>query len=449
MDPGGFRSTERWRPCATWMLKYMTRLDDEIREMARDGLSIREIKSAKGVRQEHVKRAVNAPSGQCVAKRRGRSPKLTPEMMAAIDEMTLAHGDLRDEELAARLAERFHVTVHRTTVHRARHQLGFAFRPRMVVQEVTPEQCAVRCDFCRFVLEKIAPDTPIVFSDESRFCLSPDNSWIYLKRGAWSETSTVKKTKFPKGVMFFGAIGVGFKSTLVRCTGMVDTTEYIQLVRDSGVIEKMNGKYGKFKWLFMQDGAPAHTSASAMSILGREVNFLAGWPPNSCDLNPIEVLWAIVKKRVKRQDFADLPFAEAVVAAWDSIPQSTIDSLVKGFRHRCEMCVANRGKSISQHLSSGREPQQTSEPPPDFAFTPDIDRLLRDLHAKHGTRWTVIATEMNANFLGKPILAADCRRRLKILIERDEMARKLTRTVLPGVDTLIALVPGTEQAPLA
>ena len=106
------------------------------------------------------------------------------------------------------------------------------------------------------------------------------------------------------------------------------------------------------------------------------------------------------------------------------------------------MCVANRGKSISQHLSSGREPQQTSEPPPDFAFTPDIDRLLRDLHAKHGTRWTVIATEMNANFLGKPILAADCGRRLKILIERDEMARKLTRTVLPGVDTLIALVPG-------
>ena len=56
MDPGGFRSTERWRPCATWMLKYMTRLDDEIREMARDGLSIREIKSAKGVGQEHVKR---------------------------------------------------------------------------------------------------------------------------------------------------------------------------------------------------------------------------------------------------------------------------------------------------------------------------------------------------------------------------------------------------------
>lgn len=275
MDPAGFRSTERWRRCATWILKY---------------------------------------------------------------------GDLR-------------------------HASGTGGHPRTMCCEVRLLSLRARENRTR----------PLFFSDESRFGLSPDNSWIYIKRGAWSEASTVKKTKFPKDVTFFGAIGVGFKSKLVRCTGMVDTTEYIQLVRDSGVIEKMSGKYGKFKWLFMQDGTPA------MSILGREVNFMAGWPPNSCDLNPIEVLWVIVKKRA-RQDFADLPFAEAVVAAWHSISQSTIGSLVKGFRHRWEMCVANRGKSISQNLSSGGEPQQASEPPPDFALTPDVDALLRDLHAKHGTR---------------------------------------------------------------
>lgn len=440
MDQHGFRGAETMHSRSKLLQNLMTRLDDEIRDMVRKGRSIREIKMAKGVSQEHIKMAMNTPDGQCVAKQRGRKPKLTPEMMAAIEEMTLAHGDLRDEDLASRLSQRFGVKVHRTTVHRARHKLGFAFRPRMVIQEVTPEQCAVRCDFCNFVLAKIAKDTPIVFSDESRFCLSPDNSWIYIKRGAWSEASTVKKTKFPQGVMFFGAVGVGFKSKLVKCTGMVNAQEYLQLVRESGVIEKMNEVHGKFKWLFMQDGAPAHTSASATNNLGREVNFLPGWPPNSCDLNPIEVLWGIVKKRIKQQDLTELPFSDRVVAAWDSIPQSTIDSLTNDFRRRCQMCLTNRGKSISQYLSSHMTPQATDEPLPDFPFDADADLRLRELHAKHGNRWSAIAGEMNANPSSKPLQAVDCRRRYKVLIEREETFRKLTRHVLPGVETLIELV---------
>ena len=92
----------------------------------------------------------------------------------------------------------------------------------------------------------------------------------------------------------------------------------MQLVRESGVIEKMNEVQGKFKCLFMQDGASAHTSPSATNNLGRGVNFLPGWPPNICDLNPIEVPWGTVKKRIKQQDLTEPPFADRVVTAWDS-----------------------------------------------------------------------------------------------------------------------------------
>lgn len=226
MDQQGFRCAETMLCRSKVLRNLMARLDDEIRDMVRKGRSIREIHTAMGVGQEHIKMAMNTPNGQYVAKQRGTKPKLTPERMAVIEEMTLARQDLRDEDLASRLSERFRVKVHRTTVHRARRKLAFTFRPRTGIQEVALEQCAVRCDFCNFVLAKIAENSPIVFCDESRFCLSPENSWIYIKRGAWSEASTVKKTKFPQGAMFFGAAGVGFKLKLVKCTAMVNAQEY-------------------------------------------------------------------------------------------------------------------------------------------------------------------------------------------------------------------------------
>lgn len=393
--------------------------DDSIREMLAQRMSIRVIKRVLGVSQRRIDRARSTPKGTCTIVKR-QPTKVTPEVRTLIEAETLADGTLHDQQLADKIGRLTGVTISHDSVRRVRHELGFNYRPKMAIQELTEVQKKQRLDFCHWILANNEVDfQKIVFTDESRFCAGPDNSWCYIRRGDWNEGVMAKKQKFPRSVMFFGGIGHGWKSRLVPCRGTVDSKAYIENLQKSGLLDEMDQRHGPFHWLLMQDGATSHTSRETMDWLRRNINVLPGWPPNSPDLNPIEMLWAVVKR--KRHAFPGT-LEEQVLAAWDSIAQETIDRLVADFRHRCEMVMNVGGCSISQYLSSHIEPEHRDWPKPEYQEVDDgisqvielmDNRRLDDLSARFG------------------LSCRELRSRIKVVRERQLMARQFRR--LPSI----------------
>lgn len=85
--------------------------------------------------------------------------------------------------------------------------------------------------------------------------------------------------------------------------------------------------------MFMQDGAPAHRSEETQRQLAEQGICVLNWPGNSPDLNPIEHIWDLLKRRIsdkygivtKRADMTRNWLRE-----WELLEQDEIDSYIKG-----------------------------------------------------------------------------------------------------------------------
>ena len=118
-----------------------------------------------------------------------------------------------------------------------------------------------------------------------------------------------------------------------------------------------------------------------MGDLHQAVNVLAGWPPNRCDLIPIEMAWSVAGMSLERENVKrENELFAALRAVWDGLDMSVTNRLVASFKRRLEMAVEVRGNTISQLLSSHMAPR-----PQDIRdcvirlFTEEDDMLLREV----------------------------------------------------------------------
>lgn len=97
--------------------------------------------------------------------------------------------------------------------------------------------------------------------------------------------------------------------------------------------------------VFLIDGAPCHTARDTKAFLTREgITIITGWPPNSPDLNPIENVWAWMKRRVYAQHYNSLAeLRKAVLTAWEAVPASMLKNLMKSFNTRKKLCIERAG----------------------------------------------------------------------------------------------------------
>ncbi|UYV62856.1 hypothetical protein LAZ67_2002164 [Cordylochernes scorpioides] len=195
-----------------------------------------------------------------------------------------------------------------------------------------------RLEWCRARSTWMTEWHRVVFSDESRFCLSSDSRRVrvWRRRGERSNSA-------------------GFVERLIA--------------RQRGI---------------MQDNARPDTTRIIQQAL-HDVHMLS-WPPYSPELSPIEHVWDIIGRRVHA-----LPqslrrrIVQMVESEWRAIPQDAIRSLIDSLPRRVAVCIAVRGypgNFIDKHTFDPTAPRTSTIYRaicylPYSPFSVSISRILR------------------------------------------------------------------------
>ncbi len=153
------------------------------------------------------------------------------------------------------------------------------------------------------------------------------------------------KAKFPKKAMLFGFVGSdGIVFPPVWVHGNLDAAKYKTiLVRKA--FPALDGTYGARSYVWIQDGARAHTTKTALACLERKLGSKGVWLANLCNLNPLDFsIWDYVESRAcKTAHNCVHSLKDVVEREWAAMPASYISSTCKAFRRHVEAMIAADG----------------------------------------------------------------------------------------------------------
>ncbi len=224
------------------------------------------------------------------------------------------------------------VEASRATTHRRVKEFGYSCRQRRLTWAKEKKNWTV------------AQWSKVLFSDESKFCISFGNQGprVWRKGGEAHSRSCLKSSvKFPQSVMIWGAMtsaGVGplcFLKTNVTAPVYQEILEHFmlpsadQLFKDADLIFIL---------------APAHTVKNTKSWLNDHGVGVLDWPANSPDLNPRENILGIVKRKMRNKRPKNSDELKATVKeTWASIPPQQCHKLITSMPRRIEAVIKAKG----------------------------------------------------------------------------------------------------------
>ncbi len=148
----------------------------------------------------------------------------------------------------------------------------------------------------------VAQWSKVLFSDESKFCISfgKQGPRVLRKGGEAHSPSCLKSiVKFPQ----FNGLWNGSVCDDLGCNDICWCWSIVlfenQHQKKTFMLLSADQLFIVAGFIFQQDLAPAHTAKSTKSWLNDHGVGVLDWPANSPDLNSIENLWGIVKRKMR------------------------------------------------------------------------------------------------------------------------------------------------------
>ena len=145
--------------------------------------------------------------------------------------------------------------------------------------------------------------------------------------------------------MIWGAISRNFKSELALIDGALTSRRYQDDILDNHV-RPLAEAAGAGRFMLVDDNARPHRSALIDQNLGEDAIERIVWPAKSPDLNPIEHVWAIMRKRITELQQAHHTLQDLrrlIRDAWDSVSIAEINRLLNSMPRRATVVYELEG----------------------------------------------------------------------------------------------------------
>jgi transposase len=279
-------------------------------------------------------------------RRSGRPRILTPRKRRQIGKIVYENYFTTASEIKARLEETHpDLKVGERTVRDELSRLGYNAnlpkRAPLLTQSAKENRFQWARKHRRFNWRKV------IFSDETTLQMFRNTCLAWSKDGK----PLAPMVKHPFKVHAWAAISERGKIGFYTFTENLNRHIYRNILNNH-LYDNANMRYGD-QWIFQQDNDPKHTSGDVRYDLERRLpDRVLPWPSYSPDLNPIENVWAILKRNVekrvkhmvaKRKSVSEEVFISIVQEEWENIPEHIILSNIYSMSARVQACIDAEG----------------------------------------------------------------------------------------------------------
>jgi transposase len=239
----------------------------------------------------------------------------------------------------------YNIKCSKTTIYYRLHNLGYLNDDPISKPLLKPEHFEKR-KFWTMLYKNYNWDN-VIWSDEAAISIQSNS---YSKIWFHKDDVPIKRiVKNPLKIHIWGYI-IKNKGLYIHIYDKTMTgNKYIETLQENllPLLKKFNKKK-RNALLFQQDNAPAHTrKINTNFFIKNDINIMY-WPPNSPDLNPIENVWNILKRRVgtifvKTKE----ELISTIIKSSNEIKISVINNIIDSMDNRIDELIVKKYDSIN------------------------------------------------------------------------------------------------------